>query len=202
MITVTVPGCFRDDVAFIDLETRKVPAPEGFRMKNGEPLRRRWQAFLAGVGRGGKIRICENTGDEVAFLADVRCAIGPATDNVYGATREFDEMILRGRFTNARRANEDRPFFPHLVDADAFRWWNVGSGPPPVYRAPDCASRDVPYLWENGSRGLVLIHLLRDVAELILRDGAPDEDAVKWLDRVLGDTSFALRALGRYSADR
>ena len=48
---IKIPGRFTRGVAFLDLETWKVPVPGDFRMANGEPLRNRWSVALAGVGR-------------------------------------------------------------------------------------------------------------------------------------------------------
>src|SRR5262249_51866439 len=92
---VDVPGRFRSDVAFLDLETVKVPCD--WVSPAGEKLGRRWSAFLAGVTSFRRITIVENTGDEESFLSGVRMAIGDTDTVVYRATRRFDEMILKGR---------------------------------------------------------------------------------------------------------
>lgn len=194
--SIPVPGKFRDGAAFLDLETRKVPAAtppsDGFRMKNGELLRRRWSAFLAGVAVNGEVRLVEYVDDENDFLASVREAIGPATSVVYGATREFDEMILKGRFTNARRAHELVPFYPSLPGADDLEWVNLGPKAShfPELREADTPSKGVSKVYETDP-DIVLIHNLRDVAELILAAGEPDADAATWCVSVLSSTEYA-----------
>jgi hypothetical protein len=186
-----VPGRFASGVAFLDLETEKVPT-DGFVMKNGEPLRRRWSAYMAGVGVNGKVRIIErdDEGGEVGFLAGLRKVIGRAEVVVYGATREFDEMILKGRFTNARRAHEPVPFYPALPGADYLSWRNVGNihvrG---IERSPEAD-------WPNKvGYELSLVHNLRDVVALILIDGDPDPECWAWCERVMTDTEFARREI-------
>lgn len=194
---ISVPGeTGLDDSALLDLETRKVPAPEGFRMRNGEPLRSRWSAFLAGVYRSGEIRLVEGD-DESDVLTGTASALAAPSEVVYCATREFDEMIMKGRFTNARRAHEPEPFYPALEGAENLRWRNVrpvaklaarGRSAP---READVESRDVPSYWEDGYDEIVMIHLLRDVVELILLAGNPDLRCRTWCASVLTDREFA-----------
>jgi hypothetical protein len=186
---IPVPGWFRPEAAYVDLETEKVPTA-GFVMKNGEVLKNRWSAFLAGVGAFGEIRLVERDGSEEFFLGGVREAIGDAEEVVYGATREFDEMILKGRFTNARRAHEPVPFYPALPDADGLAWVNEGTGKAD-FRSPDVASREVPVAYRDGRYESVMIHNLRDVAELIWLYGEPDAECSGWLARVLVSDEFA-----------
>jgi hypothetical protein len=195
--TIPVPGEYLDGVAYLDLETEKVPAPAGFRMRNGEPLRKRWSAFLAGVVWAGEIRIVERTGSEPMFLDGVREALGSADTVAYRATREFDEMILKGRFTNARRAHEPLPFFPALPGADDLTWDGRKPDGLEFEREEDCESRDVPWIWrmEPERREIVMIHLLRDLAELILFYGEPDAECEEWCARVLLDRGFARNAI-------
>jgi hypothetical protein len=196
-VQIEVPGSFAAGPAFLDIETRKVLVPEGFIMKNGEPLRNRWQAFLVGIARAGHIAILNNP-DEKLLLRDVRGELywhkGPI---VYSATRQFDEMILRGRFTNARRAHEDAPFYPHLMRPDDWQWDCRKPGKP-LPRGYDVRSKDVPAVWDDGDpsqRINVLVHLLRDVAELILQYGNPDHLCRIWCDAVLASFRFAEQAL-------
>jgi hypothetical protein len=187
-LTIPVPGKFDRGIAFLDIETQKVPCE--YRMANGEMLRRRWQCYLVGVGRDGVIRLVESVGrDEVGLLAGVRKAIGPASKVVYEATREFDEMILRGRFTNARRAHAATAFYPAVPDAETLPWagirYNRKNGHVLAsIRAVEPAFR---------GRGMRLIHNLRDVAELIWAYGNPDAECADWCKKVMRDTSFALR---------
>lgn len=194
---IEVPGTFEGGSAFLDLETVKV-ATGGYRMANGENLARRWSIALAGVARGGKIYLLDGEGDETAVRNALAATLFGADEVVYGATREFDEMICKGRFTNARRAHEPTPFFPSVYGSERLSWRNVGVGKSGVYRAPDCPSRDVPELLRKGDeRGweLVMIHLLRDVADLILEAGSPDAEARTWCEKILADDSFAFSAI-------
>lgn len=201
---IDVPGWFRSDRAYLDLEMRKVPAPPGFRMKNGVPLARRWSAFLAGVSSFQRIRIVESTGDETGFLRETREAIEfPVV--VYRANRRIDEQILKGTFTYARRSAEDVPYFPAMPGAEDLEWIRLSAATPPgrgartgsalkaikAGRGPDCASIDVPGLWPSDP-ALVRVHLLRDVVELVLLDGEPDEECAAWCRQVLSDYDFAL----------
>jgi len=198
---IPVPGKFAEGVAFLDLETRKVPigptemSPDGLVMKNGELLRRRWQAFLAGVARDGEIRIVEYEDDEYDFLVAVRGAIGNADTVVYGATRQFDEMILKGRFTNARRAHENLPFFPAMPGASELWWRCIGTAPHDYPRSADVPSREVSRSYVEGRYASVLAHNLRDVCELILAVGDPDAECRSWCLQVLYDLPFAVEEI-------
>lgn len=189
---IEVPGTFAADRAFLDLETVKVPAD--YRMANGEMLRRRWSIAMAGIALEGKIDLFDSEGDERYVLEAIADALAPVDEVVYGATREFDEMICKGRFTNARRAHAPAPVFPAVPWADELRWTNIGAAKPDAYRSPDVESRDVPKILET-DRTRVLVHLLRDVAELILVAGSPDAIARKWCEDVLVSWGFALVAL-------
>ena len=71
--TVDVPGKFRNDVTFLDLETRKVPCD--WTSPAGELLTRRWSAFLAGVTGYRRITLVESVNDEEGFLVGVRQAV-------------------------------------------------------------------------------------------------------------------------------
>jgi hypothetical protein len=191
--TVDVPGSFRSDVCFLDLETVKVPTRAGFRMKTGEPLGRRWSAFLAGVTSYRRISLVEKSGSEEAFLAGVREEIGSASAVVYRATRKFDEMILRGRFTYARRGPEDVPFYPAMPGAESLAWRCERPDPDGFWesvRERELSSARVSETY-RADPGLVRLHLLRDVCELIGAYGEADPECEDWLVRVLTDDDFA-----------
>lgn len=194
---ISVPGQFRGGSAFLDLETQKVPAPEGFRMKNGELLRRRWSIVMYGVALNGTIRISANdANDEAANLAglgDIFADLDQQDDKiVYAATRKFDEMIAKGKFTNARRAHEDFPFFPYVKGSELYRWFNLGPIPDSVrrLRVDDLPSKGISYQIEHNWEG-VAVHLLRDVVSLIYMDGDPSPRCSMWIRRVLSSTKFA-----------
>jgi hypothetical protein len=188
---VPVPGKFLgENVAYLDLETRKVPCDWQF--PSGEKLRRRWSAFLAGVALAGEISIVETAGSEIDFLQAIADTVYPADTVIYRATRQFDEMILKGRFTNARRALAAEPFYPAMPGAEELTWDCRKHDPDSAWqqaRPGDIPSRDVPVHYELNP-GLVLVHLLRDVAELIGAYGQPDPTCEAWLRQVLDDPVF------------
>jgi hypothetical protein len=195
---IPVPGRFLPGVALLDLETEKVPAPAGFRMANGEPLRRRWSIVMAGLARDGEVVLFDvRDGREADGLADIGAWLAGASEVVYWATREFDEMICRGRFTNARRAHEPRPFFPAVPGAESLVWRNLlrelgGARNIPTMKLPraadDAPSKGVTAAgWDR-----LAVHLLRDVAELILLVGSPDPECYAWCVNVMVTPGFAL----------
>lgn len=195
-----LPGYVCDpDVAYLDIETRKVPLDPPYQMASGEMLKRRWDVITACVIRGNRAFLVHAASLELV-LEDLSSVLKDVTRIVYGATREFDEMILKGRFTNARRAHAAEPFYPALAGADEFSWVNVGTDKPDVHRAPDIESRWVPQVWEKGGREKrenVLIHNLRDVCELVLMGDEADEDMQLWCRRVLASNFYAREALNR-----
>jgi hypothetical protein len=188
-----VPGWFEGTM--LDLETVKVPTAEGFRLPSGEPLRRRWSIALAGVARDGRVWIVAGEGDEATALEELGDALASSETVTYAATREFDEMICRGRFTNARRAHLPAPTFPVVPGAEEIGWRNLGASSRVSREANDLPSRDVPAALARGDVDAVMVHLLRDVAELILLAGRPDATASEWCSRVLREPGFALAEL-------
>lgn len=196
--SVAVPGRWARNVAYLDLETVKVPTG-GFVMPNGELLRNRWSIAMAGVGRNGAIYLglWPHEVQQLTWLNGMLGAssLGPTPVEVrYSATRDFDEMICRGRFTNARRAHLPRPSFPAVPGAETLPWLNV-----PIRRrherGPDIPSREVPQGLKDGRGKQVLVHLLRDVAELIADDGRTGKVTQAWCADVLGDYARAERVL-------
>lgn len=189
---IDVPGSFSADAVFLDIETRKVRIPgDGYQMANGEILRNRWEAFLIGIAMAGEIILIEGA-DPLTGLSDF---IPAGSEIRYGATREFDEMILRGRFTNARRAHAPEPFYPAVDGAESFRWVNVGPAKSNAERAADVPSRDVPAEWKKGDVSLVMIHNLRDVCDLILVAGSPDAICEEWCRDILSSDDAARVAI-------
>jgi hypothetical protein len=192
---VEVPGKFLPGITLLDLETVKVPIHGGFEMANGEMLRKRWSIAMAGIARDGRVVIIDTEGDESEGLRDLGVELEGATEVVYGATREFDEMICKGQFTNARRAHATHPFFPAVPGAEDLEWRNVKDAHQ-YDRLPDVPSRDIAFgALTDGRWDLVMIHLLRDVAELILMAGEPDGECEAWCLRVLAEEDFASNAL-------
>jgi hypothetical protein len=154
-------------IIWLDIETRKVPAPESW------PQKRRWAPFLIGIAGAmdpGVLFAEVRSGSESELIDWIGEFAG--FEIRYSASREFDEMVLRGRFTNARRAHSPvAGRWPNLNRADV-RWKNLRKTERPRswVRAFDLPSRDVPGVWESGGRKLVAQHCLRDVLENVLRD--------------------------------
>lgn len=198
---IPVPGSFTEGIAYLDLETEKVPADDatrdrsqfgGFWMKNGELLRRRWSIVMYGVALTGEIHLSCNL-TEKANLFGLGDLLYRSNEVVYAATRQFDEMIAKGRFTNARRAHEDTPFFPAVLGAEDMRWRNLGPIPDDIrkLRGEDLPSKGISQQIAQNWEG-VAIHLMRDVVSLILMDGDPDQECRQWCRRVMRSGSFAL----------
>jgi hypothetical protein len=158
----------------LDIETRKVETPLGYTMPNGEVMRRRWRPFLIGLGFADDETILVGQDDPEQDEKDLlfaawQCLWYRGIKTIYyGASRrEFDEMVLKGRFTNARRAHLPEPGpWPHLKDAEKFRWVNLGAIPKVTVRKDDILSQDVPDAWAKGYRTLVLDHLRWDLDDL------------------------------------
>jgi hypothetical protein len=192
---IEVPGEFESGIAYLDVEFRKVETG-GYIMANGENLRRRCQVFLVGVAVNGVVRLVEeDDAGELGLLVGVRKAIGPATTVVYEATRQYDEMVLKGRMTNARRAFAAEPFFPVMPGANDLEWVNGHAGNNHQFAdtrsATDLRGIDAPAGWEDGRYEQVMVHNLRDVAELVASFGSPDAECLAWCVRVLADDEFA-----------
>lgn len=195
---IAVPGRFVRGVAFLDLETEKVPTPAGFRLPSGEPLRRRWAMTLAAVARDGLLTLVDCEGSERAGLAELSDLCVDADRVVYAASRQFDEMVVRGRFTNARRAHLPRATWPSAAGSARWRWENVRkAGRSGAERGVDVASRLVPSVLRSGGDGWerCAIHCLRDACDLVLAVGAPDRVCSEWLRRFLGDYAWARAVL-------
>lgn len=188
-----VPGELDWSPVCLDIETEKVTLPSPLKMPNGELLRRRWAVTTVGMAVRGKIKIID--GEELAVLGEVRRQLRDETEIQYAATREFDEMILRGRFTNARRAHLPAPRFPALSGAEQIRWKNLGRLPP-VKRGTDVESRDVPAARRDGRWCDVMVHNLRDVCELILAGANPDAAVARWCREILMSRAAADDAFG------
>jgi hypothetical protein len=161
-----------DTVRWVDIETRKVEAPAYW------SLRRRWQPFMIGIaGKSdpGVAFLTVASSESEKELIDFAAEVLEGAEIRFGATRDFDEMVLRGLFTNARRKHSEKAGrWPNLNSLDA-TWTNIRKVERPKQheRAPDCESADVPAMWETGDFGLrkiVALHCLRDVVELLLAD--------------------------------
>ena len=217
-VVISIPGKFRDGSAYLDLETKKVPTTNalrgrglygGFIMQNGEMLRNRWSIVMYGVALNGYLAMSDNSTEHenITGLGNILTGwdlgaasggvmAGDITEVVYAATRQFDEMIAKGRFTNARRAHEPTPFFPAVPGANDLPWRSVAPIPKDIQelRGPDLPSKDISQEIATNWSG-VAVHLLRDVIQLILIDGDPNNRCDKWCRRVMSDSNFALSLL-------
>jgi hypothetical protein len=156
-------------IAFVDFETRKVPTPVGTAHASGEPLKQRWQIFAAGISIDGGEPILLHGDDEYELLYKIGYLLTGADEVCYWATREFDEMIAKGRFTNARRAHASAPYFPAVPGAEAMPWRNLRRSGESFPERPgsQIPSKDVPAAWKAGRREEVLDHLRWDVEQLV-----------------------------------
>lgn len=193
MITVTVPipGRVADGTAYLDIETRKIDFGEY--LDDGWLLKRRWSAFAIGIAAGGVVTM-NATYDEPLLLKSAAKLIGYRSVT-YAATRQFDEMILKGRFTNARRAHAERPMYPAMPGASSRIWHNiyreVRESNRNLTREHDIDSKNVPDYWCTDQRILILVHLLRDVLELVMADMKANAEARAWIRLVLFSNAYA-----------
>lgn len=193
MITVTIPipGRVADGTAYLDIETRKVDFGEY--LDDGWLMKRRWSAFAIGIAAGGVVTL-NATYDEPLLLKSAAELIGHRSVT-YAATRQFDEMILKGMFTHARRAHANRPMYEPMPGASSLVWRNiyreVRTSNSQLAREHDIDSRDVPGMWCTDSRIIILVHLLRDVLELVMADGKANAEARAWIRRVLFSNAYA-----------
>lgn len=172
--------------AWVDIETKKVPAPYP-----AWPYKKRWSVFMVGLAYQNDtdlhVQVYSGTEAElIDYLTELFFEDRMPDSVVYSATRGFDELVLEGRFTNARRPPQQFPGpWPHLP-ARLLPWKNVRKEAQPliVRRYPDVESAKVPDLWSSGderNRALVAWHCYKDVAELLLRDPY----CVNWLKPVV-----------------
>ena len=154
---------------FVDFETAKIPV-SFTRPDTGEKMTRRWRVIAAGIGLDDGSVVIVDDEDELDLLAKVGAFFKPGERVVYCATREFDEMIARGRFTNARRAHLPEACFPAVPGAEDVDWVNIRKSQELSERKPsvdDLPSKDVPEAWKRGERDRVIRHLIADVEWLI-----------------------------------
>jgi len=175
---VELPAELPEGVAYVDIETEKValedPVP-------GFP--RRWRPFLVGIASGRTLALI--AGFEAELVAEVERRL-TGREVRYAATKRFDELVLTGRFTHARRAPLSEPGPWPAMAVDAVTWRNLGRLPA-AYRAEDVPSREAPEAWNDDRAGLVLVHCLRDVVELMAFDGFDPG----WSRLVLGSNAVA-----------
>jgi hypothetical protein len=198
MITVTVPipGRVSDGTAYLDIETRKVDF--GKYLDDGWLLKKRWSAFAIGIAAAGVVTL-NATYDEPLLLKSAAELIGHRSVT-YAATRQFDEMILKGKFTHARRAHADRPMYEAMPGASGMRWRNiyreVRESNRSLVREFDIESKQVPFYWCTDQRKTILVHLLRDVLELVFADGKLNAEARAFIRLVLFSNTYAESLIG------
>lgn len=168
------------NVFWLDIETRKVPV-EGWHQKT------RWEPFMVGFAgfQDPGVFFCDvvraDTEEDLIFYLN-----GTLDDSEvrYSATREFDEMVLRGRFINARRAHSETPGGWPNLDGLNIAWNNISkrSRVATWTRAADVESKYVPKMWAEAFNEknpepqqlkfhrTVTDHCVRDVLENVLRD--------------------------------
>jgi hypothetical protein len=196
-LLVPLPGRASDGSAYIDIETRKIDF--GKQLPDGWVMRRRWSAFMIGVGTAEGIRIMA-TYDESALLLAASRVVGNRVA-VYAGTREFDEMILKGRFTNARRAHSREVIYPSMPGASGLVWKNIHKqtrmAVSTLTRSVDTKSKSVNEAWcsDEDGRELVMVHNLRDVAELMYADQKCDAKTRAWIKMVMFSNAYALTAI-------
>ncbi len=171
--TVDLPSELPEGVAYVDIETEKVELANPVR---GFP--RRWRPFLVGLASGSTLTLV--AGEEAELATEVERLLA-GHEVRYAATKRFDELVLTGRFTNARRAPLPEPGPWPTVAVDAATWKNLGRQPEND-RAADVASIEAPVAWYDGRERAVLVHCLRDVAELLYAEGFE----LAWCREVLG----------------
>lgn len=153
---------------WLDIETRKIPAEQPWHQKT------RWETFMVGVAGFCDpgilfLTVVSGTEEEIVTWLSTNFE---GYEVRYTATREFDEMVLRGRFTNARHAHSLYPGNWYNLDAVNFRWRNIRKivSSNSIQRSPDVSSKEVPAYWKKGLEAIVALHNKRDVLEMLLLD--------------------------------
>lgn len=113
----------------VDIETEKVSGD--FRWRSGETNSKRWKPYMVGVGfstdNRSEFYIFENH-NEKELLEEVGetlvCLSGNTRDVVYmNSPNRFDEMVLYGRFINARRPLAAKPGKWPILETDPKLIW-------------------------------------------------------------------------------
>lgn len=178
-------------VTWVDIETRKVEC-EPILRESGEVIRKKWEPILIGAGyfADDGFWIEMTWGWEGKGWSDTMLEMKLDSDEmIYCATREFDEMVLKGRFTNARRAHlPKRPKEWEGIEESLFAWRNIRREMrPAMVRGVDVESRLVPEVWPEKEKE-VLVHLFRDVLDLVVRDPMTpelDEEAKREVEKLM-----------------
>lgn len=178
---------------WIDIETEKIKIDRWIR-ETGEAVGLRWNPILIGTGFLHEGRwFVEISFDWSSWTGFVEAMKEDTDLMIYNATREFDEMILKGRFHNARRAHfPEKPDHYPGISEKTFDWLNIRKVAKEKIFERDCdiESKNVPTAWKKGEEKRVFVHLFRDVVGLILQDP----------DTTVNDISGVIEYLEDYSA--
>lgn len=181
-IEMPFPQCY------VDIETTKVPCPPGwFRRTKDCWLKKRWKPFMVTIAycsEGSLIFETFASESEYELIESLKEKL-EGKEVRYGATRKFDEMVLCGRFTNARRAFSPIPGdWPNLSKA-SITWVNVCGVLMPE-REREMEGIDCPIFWKSKNPEKLDIlwkHCIRDVIELVVADAY----ATPYLRKLLTD---------------
>lgn len=197
-IELSLPGgCYAPDgTHWLDIETvKQTIEPVAIPNTNGETLKKRWRTFMIGLAsvENGSVTVRIIFGDDEAKLLKELARYIKGGVVRYGATRNFDEMVLKGMFTHARRGLLDEPGpWPNV--GNGAEWVNIGlSHRNGLARDFDIASRDVPDGWyDQTNRVAVVVHNFRDVIELIWSDDMIDGELAEFIESVMADYRLAV----------
>jgi hypothetical protein len=133
---------------FLDIETVKISVEPPF-TNRGRPITKRWQVCAIGVAlrsHAPTIIVDEHSEETAFMILETWLEVRKVRRIFYGATRKFDEMVLRGQFINARREFLPEPGpWPHMDHPDNYEWVNIGGGHPnPDGLSPLIATGKVP----------------------------------------------------------
>lgn len=157
--------------AFIDIETRKVLLRTPYQNPDrpqSKLITKRWQVFMIGVAPLDPVPgvvLLEGREGMIFRALEFYLRHYQVTKLYYGATRSFDEAVMKGIFINARRELLTTPGpWPHLNPEPPIEWVNLGPDP-----NPDGLSKDAPALYDGGQQDLIRKHCREDVLNLRVR---------------------------------
>lgn len=167
---------FKKPTLTIDLETEKVKG--AFRWASGEKNSRRWKPFMVGLSFccDNRIEILVAYSFDESELIDWICEELPiygsnTGDKIFMNSRnKFDEMVLKGRFINARRKLAELPGNWPCDPFEGFEFLNCGSSDLKLSRNEGIDWWDYPALARAEDRRIIE-HCARDVFENLLAVG-------------------------------
>jgi hypothetical protein len=165
---------FPEKWTLLDIEAVKTAAPVDW------PFKMRFKTVMVGLGywddSGFRIDIYASD-DEKALLEAVEDALGLSDVACYDATRDFDRIVLEGRWVNFfRRHSEVSGDWPSLEPVDEsetdWRWLNLKKflvTKSLVDRSADIEAVEVLTRWPKGDREPVWNHNLLDLVDFGLK---------------------------------